>query len=219
MLSPRDGRETGTWVAMLGRAWMRPGSRGACEEGSLKHNAAEPLGVIGVVITPAQGHQAPKGLAPSFEEFFEGSYPSVARALVLLVGDEMEAEELAEESFARAWERWERIRTMSSPAGFVYRTALNLNRSRLRRLALARRRAARTTNVPDPASEVEDRVEVRRILGTLPVAQREALLLVEWLGMDAEEAARVIGIKPVSVRARLHRARTTLRRRLGDPDE
>jgi len=53
---------------------------------NLEHNAADPPGVIGVVITPARGQEAPKGLVPSFEEFFEASYASVASALVLLVG-------------------------------------------------------------------------------------------------------------------------------------
>ena len=58
----------------------------ACERINLEHNAADPPGVIGVVITPARGQEAPKGLVPSFEEFFEASYASVASALVLLVG-------------------------------------------------------------------------------------------------------------------------------------
>jgi DNA-directed RNA polymerase specialized sigma24 family protein len=126
------------------------GRTGRLQKINLEHNEADPPDVIGVVITPARGQEAPKGLVPSFEEFFEASYASVARALILLVGDETEAEELAEEAFVRAWERWARIRTMASPAGFVYRTALNLNRSRLRRLALARRRAVRSTIIVVP---------------------------------------------------------------------
>jgi DNA-directed RNA polymerase specialized sigma24 family protein len=44
------------------------------------------------------------------------------------------------------------------------------------------------------------------------------VVLVDWAGMTAEEAARVLGIQPVSVRGRLHRARAALRQRLGDAD-
>src|SRR5213083_1149189 len=117
------GRDGGTGPPGPGGPVPRtrsPSLRTPAKGSIFEHNAADPPGVIGVVITPARGQEAPKGLVPSFEEFFEASYASVARALVLLVGDETEAEELAEEAFARAWERWERIRTMSSPAGFVY---------------------------------------------------------------------------------------------------
>jgi DNA-directed RNA polymerase specialized sigma24 family protein len=45
------------------------------------------------------------------------------RALVIVSGAEAEAEDLAQEAFARALERWERVRVMESPVGYVYRTA------------------------------------------------------------------------------------------------
>jgi DNA-directed RNA polymerase specialized sigma24 family protein len=38
-----------------------------------------------------------------------------------------------------------------------------------------------------------------------------ALVLVEWLGMDHQEAATVLGIRPGSLRARLSRAKADLR--------
>ena len=49
-------------------------------------------------------------------------------------------------------------------------------------------------------------------------SQRQALVLVELLGMSAEEAGRVLRIEPVSVRVRLSRARTLLRQRATDGD-
>ena len=84
--------------------------------------------------TAAQDPQAGEVGVP-FETFFEREYPSVTRALVLLTGNGAEAEELAEDAFARAWSAWDRVGTMASPAGYVYKTALNLHRNRLRRLA------------------------------------------------------------------------------------
>jgi DNA-directed RNA polymerase specialized sigma24 family protein len=44
------------------------------------------------------------------------------------------------------------------------------------------------------------------------------LVLTEWLDMDAKEAAKVLGMKPASVRVRLHRARVAFRERMGDSD-
>jgi DNA-directed RNA polymerase specialized sigma24 family protein len=60
---------------------------------------------------------------------------------------------------------------------------------------------------------------VDRALAALPDGQREAVVLVEWVGLSAEEAGRVLGIEPVSVRVRLSRARATLRTAMEDRDD
>lgn len=68
----------------------------------------------------------------------------------------------------------------------------------------------------DDMSVAEDRLDILREVAALPHQQREALVLVEWLRFTAEEAGSLLGIKGVSVRARLHRARARLRRALED---
>jgi RNA polymerase sigma-70 factor (ECF subfamily) len=155
----------------------------------------------------------PEGRLLEFEPFFEREYPRLARALYLVAGDPVEAEDLAQEAMVRVYERWEHVRNTDSPAGYLYRTALNLHRSRLRRLAVRTRRAIGLRPEPpaDPAVEAEVRDEVDRALAALPDGQREAVVLVEWVGLSAEEAGRVLGIEAVSVRVRLSRARATLR--------
>lgn len=155
----------------------------------------------------------------SFETFFRTHYSSVVRALVVVSGGEPEAEELAQEAFARALERWERVRAMESPVGYVYRTAFNMNRNRLRHLARTLTHRVASIRENDPASEVETRSELRRVLAGLPASQREALVLVEWLGLDADEAGRVLGIEAASVRGRIHRARRTINEHLGGADD
>jgi RNA polymerase sigma-70 factor, ECF subfamily len=154
----------------------------------------------------------------SFESFFREHYRSIVRALVIVSGAEAEAEDLAQEAFARALERWERVRMMESPVGYVYRTAFNVNRNRLRHLARSLRHRSIPVPESDPASEAETRSELRRVLARLPASQREALVLVEWLGLDAEEAGLVLGIEPTSVRGRVHRARRTINEELGGDD-
>jgi RNA polymerase sigma-70 factor, ECF subfamily len=161
------------------------------------------------MVEPAE--LADAGAVAGFEPFFEAEYPRLARALFLVTGDGSEAEELAQEAMVRVFERWERVRRMTSPTGYLYRIALNLNRSRLRRLAVRARRLVIPGTSPDPATTAEARDELSRVLASLPDGQREALVLVEWLGMDAEEAGRVLGIEPVSVRVRISRARAALR--------
>jgi RNA polymerase sigma-70 factor (ECF subfamily) len=153
---------------------------------------------------------------PEFEDFFRDESVRLGKALYLLCGDEAEAEDLVQEAMARAYERWPRVRTMASPTGYVYRVALNLHRRRFRRARLARRAEERPEeSARDPALTVSSREEILTALRSLSVEQREAVVLVEWLGLGAEEAGSVLGVKPESVRSRLHRARTALRERLG----
>lgn len=156
---------------------------------------------------------------PTFEEFFRSHYQDLARALLLLTGDPMEAEDVAQEALARVLERWDRVRTMDSPTGYAYRTALNLHRKRLRWVAVRTRRVLVGRHEPDPAETVGTRIDVLRAMRAIPTAQREALVLVEWLGMGAEEAGDVLGIAPESVRGRCHRGRASLRRELGEKHE
>ena len=153
--------------------------------------------------------------ARDFESFFQAEYHSLCQALVLLVGDAFEAEEIAQETMTRLLERWDRIGVMDSPTGYAYRTALNLQRKRIRRLAVRAKRRFASVPVADFGSEAGERQDVRRALAMLPDGQREALILIDWLDMDTEEAAQALGIKAASVRVRLHRARSSLREALG----
>ena len=147
----------------------------------------------------------------SFERFFAEENDRLGRALFLLTGDPAEAEELAQEAMVRVLERWDRVERMASPTGYLYRTALNLHRSRLR--GFRRIRGGRADHPRDPIDAVEDRDELSRALATLPTDQRAALVLVEWLGLSSTEAASILGIEPVSVRVRLTRAKHAIRER------
>jgi len=155
------------------------------------------------------------GLATlDFTEFFRTEYPGLVRALYLLTGSMGEAEELAQEAMARTYEQWERVMVMASPGAYVYRAAVNLNRKRLRHLAM---RARRLLTLPRPRpsfSGAEERTELSEALAALSRQLRETFMLVEWLGLSAEEAGTTLGIKASSVRSRIHRARRLLSERL-----
>ena len=151
-----------------------------------------------------------------FSEFFEREHLRLGRAIYLLTGDRGEAQELVQEALARAHERWDRVSGMAEPAGYVYRIASNLHRrkGRLRGwLPLIGERSG-----SDPIDATESRIDLLAALARLPRDQREAVVLVEMFGYDAETAAQILGIKAVSVRVRLHRARLRLREVLGGSD-
>jgi RNA polymerase sigma factor (sigma-70 family) len=169
------------------------------------------LGIAGEIRAAAE-------ISLDFEGFFRAEYPRLARACLLLTGDAAEAEDLAQEAMARACERWDRVARMDSPTGYVYRSAFNLNRKRLRHLMVRARRLFEPPVPADPADLASVKNQVLTALASVPVPQREALVLVGWFGMDAAEAGRLLGIDASSVRGRLHRARHTLRRTLGGDD-
>lgn len=156
------------------------------------------------------GHDASANVREGFAEFFRDHYETLLRAMYLITGDRYEAEDLTQDAFAKACERWDRVSTMENPAGYLYRTATNARKSSLRRVALGVRRAV-SPEASDPMSDSDERDRIRRALATIPVNQREAVVLVEWLGFSDEEAAEALGTSAGAIRVRLSRARSALR--------
>ena len=157
--------------------------------------------------TPRSAEVAP----PTFERFFQDHYTPLLRAMYLVTGNRHEAEEVTQETFVRACERWHLVVRADNRPGYVYRMAMNAYRSRLRRIARAARKAVRPDPEPDLFGAVEDRDAIGRALTDLTEGQREALVLVEWMGMTDAEAGAVLGVSPITVRVRIHRARLVLR--------
>jgi RNA polymerase sigma-70 factor (ECF subfamily) len=154
-----------------------------------------------------------------FGSFFEAEYDRLLKMSYVLCRDRSEAEDLAQGAMARAFEGWDRVRAADSPTAYVYRIAVNLHRSAWRRTRAALRHPGPEPRIPDePEAVAVRRQEILGALRSLPASQRRALLLVEWVGMSSEEAGRVLGVAPESVRGRVHRARRTLRARFGDDD-
>ena len=152
-----------------------------------------------------------RDVAVPFEEFFELQNARLFGALSVMTGDRFEAEEVMQDSFLRIWERWDRISAMDDPVGFLYRTAMNLYRKRLRRAAVAVRKAANLAPEGDALDTVETRDEAVRLLRTLTPREREAIVLTAYLGYSTEEAGNLLGIKANTVRVLTMRARNSLR--------
>ncbi len=152
----------------------------------------------------------------TFEDFFHANYERLLRAMYLATGNRHEAEDLAQDAMARVLERWDRVATTEDPVGYVFRVALNRQRSLLRRLAIAVRKTPRpdVDRQLEPMSAVDDRDAIRRALNSLPASQRDTLILCDWLDMSDEEAAHALGISRGAARTRLHRARAAMRERL-----
>jgi RNA polymerase sigma factor (sigma-70 family) len=141
----------------------------------------------------------------AFEDFYRAERNAIVRGVASALGDHDLATESVDEALARAYERWPEVASMDNPSGWVYRVAVNLGRSRLKRLDLERRKP------PPPAREMPDidaptDPEVARALDHLPLNLRRVVVLRVHLDWPIDEIAAVLGCPRGTVKSRLHRA-------------
>jgi RNA polymerase sigma-70 factor (ECF subfamily) len=145
-----------------------------------------------------------------------------------MTGSREEAEDLAQETFLRAFRNAKRYRSRGRFKSWLFRIAGNLTRSRLRRRKIVAwvRFDPGAHDVPgdepppDRALEGEERRRaVRAALMELPERQREAVVLRRWEEMSVREIAETMGTTEPAVDSLLHRAIVTLRRTLAPGEE
>lgn len=139
------------------------------------------------------------------------------RAVALTVGNTGLAADAIDEAMTRAYTRWDRIGTYASPEGWVYRVALNVARSALRKT----RREDLWGQPPERlVVDVPPDLELRAAIGRLPVKLRSVVVaryLLDWSTADTAEA---LGIPEGTVKTMLRRALARLAKDLeGKTDE
>jgi RNA polymerase sigma-70 factor (ECF subfamily) len=152
-----------------------------------------------------------------------------------LCDDPDKAQDLVQETFLRALKSWSGFDGRSKPSTWLYTIASRACQRMERRRAGEPRHMSsleqllptgETTVVDVPATdetpaewvEREDVVRaVRAAIHSLPIHFRLPLVLKEIEGMSVEDVARVLGIKPATVKTRLHRARLLVREALSRP--
>lgn len=72
----------------------------------------------------------------SFDGWYRAYHPILVAALTVFAGDGPAAREAADEALARAYERWSRVGTMSSPEAWTYTVGINVLRRRARRASI-----------------------------------------------------------------------------------
>ncbi len=146
-----------------------------------------------------------------FEDFFEAESPALFRRLCLITGNRHEAEEVMQDAFLSLFERWDRVRAMEDATGYLYRTAFNAFRRRLRRTALALRRTLGVAPFVDEFEAADDRQVVSEALAKLSRRQRTALVLTDLIGYGSEDAGKMMGVRPGTVRALATQGRAAIR--------
>ena len=147
-----------------------------------------------------------------FDAFFVEEHERLFKALYFVTGNREDAEELMQEAFLRLWERWHEIDRIDDPTAYLFRVALNAFRSRRRRAATAIRKLTPVAEVGrDEFTDAEMRADVRQLLIGCTPRQRAALVLVDLLGYPSEQAARILGVRPSTVRVLASQGRKTIR--------
>jgi RNA polymerase sigma-70 factor, ECF subfamily len=153
-----------------------------------------------------------------FDEFVEDEHERLYKALYFVTGSREDAEDISQDAFLTLWERWDEIDRINDPTGYLFRVALNGFRMRRRRTTMTLRRLSPIRTDRDEFAEAEMRADVRALLLSLSPRQRAALLLVDLLGYPSEQAARILRVRPSTVRNLASQGRRALRATEGARD-
>lgn len=156
----------------------------------------------------------PSSPTRAFEAVFRADHRSIVALAWALTGDRAVAEEVTQEAFLRAHQRWGRIGGYDNPGAWVRRTAINLALSDRRRRG-AERRALERVGPPaessdDGAGAVASADRFWRAVRALPRRQAAVVALHYVEDRSVAEIATVLEIAEGTVKAHLHQARAAL---------
>jgi len=151
-----------------------------------------------------------------FEEAFDDLYTRAYGVAFQLLGRRSEAEDVAQETLARAFVRWRKIRSYAE--AWVVRVAGNLAVDVWRRLRRVDTNAAterRGATAPGPN---EQRIDLHRALDKLSGRQRDVLILRFLADLPEADVAKALGCSVGSVKQHASRGLATLRTTMASDD-
>ena len=173
----------------------------------------------------AAGHDA------ALNDLMDRHAAPVFHFLCRMLGNEADANDLAQETFVRVFRARGNFRTGGKFSTWLYTIAANLARNQFRwrsrhpevSLEAETPETGQTlsstipANAPLPSEQalaVERTNAVRTAVGKLPEDLREAIVLCEWEEHSVAEAAAILETTPKALESRLYRARKLLREQL-----
>ena len=205
-------------------------------------NEADPQPTASVAVDPAAGRaidllrRARDGDRGAYGQLVVLYQDRLFNAVLRLVGDRDEAAELTQEAFSKGLVALANFRGESGPYTWLFRIAVNLSISRLRKVhrhrvfsldapstgngqrsqdqasALVDRMKADAAGSPSAALETRERAEqVVAALGRIDPEYRAVLVMRDVEGFDYQQMADVLGLPLGTLKSRLFRARIALR--------
>lgn len=190
---------------------------------SPKGTGGAPLAEPATTATFATDADAPAWTPPTWEEIVSTHSARVYRLAYRLTGNQHDAEDLTQEVFVRVFRSLSTY-TPGTFEGWLHRITTNLfldmvrRRQRIRFDALGEDAAERLpSREPSPQQHFNDThfdADVQQALDTLAPEFRAAVVLCDIEGLSYEEIAATLGVKLGTVRSRIHRGRSHLRKAL-----
>ena len=150
----------------------------------------------------------------SFAEWYREARPGLVDAVVRAVGRHAVASEAVDQACEKAFARWERVQTMRSANGWVYRVAINEARRQLRREA---REVDVAGFLAPPPEAPPPGGEAWLVVDDLPPRQRAAVILRHGAGLTEHEIATAMGVTRSTVSSTLASAYRRLGVTLAEP--
>lgn len=154
-----------------------------------------------------------------FTVFYRDCYRRTVAHVFAVVGDLREAEEISQEAFIRALDRWPTVAGYDAPEAWLRRVAFNLalnaRRRSQHRLAVLIGRGRPELVVPPVSVE---HLALAEALRTLPMRYRAVLVLHYLIGLPVQDVADELGLPEGTVKTRLRRGRAALSCLLSDED-
>ncbi len=158
----------------------------------------------------------------AFQRLYRLHVGRVHGAVYRLAGfDHARAEDLTQDAFVRAWQKLPGFRHESAFGTWLYRLAVNVALMDIRARGADPVSMVQDDQLPDPGQTpfcAAERDELPRAIGQLPPRARAVLVLHDIEGWRHEEIGNELGMAVGTSKAQLHRARSLLRKLLGESE-
>jgi RNA polymerase sigma-70 factor (ECF subfamily) len=148
--------------------------------------------------------------AESFDEFYRATSRRMLRYGYALTGDLAEAQDIVQEAYVRAWQRWRRVSGYDHPDRWVRLVISRLATDRWRQVRSARLAVRRDGPAEPVAPPNEDTVLLVRALRELPAIHRRALALHYLCDVSVADIASETDVAIGTVKSWLSRGRAAL---------
>src|SRR3954452_25316676 len=171
-----------------------------------------------------------EGDTEALRELIEAHQHRIVGAVTRMLGDEMDAEDLAQQVFIRVWKSAPRYEPTAKFTTWLFKITRNLVFNELRRRRrhgtqsldavvdddhLPLQAADTSSKAPDTAMlDAEMQTAIQAAIDQLPEMQRMAIVLRRYDEFSYEEIAEILSLSVPAVKSVLFRARTELREKL-----
>lgn len=176
----------------------------------LAHRGASEVGLLRAVKLNRARAGNP---ATSFGPVYEAHYRDVYRYLLVLIRHPEDAEDLASETFERAFRAWTRDGPRDTPLAWLLRIARHLSTDRWRRArrVIWQRLGTGEEQMASSTGDAETWLWLQAFASCLSERQREVVVLRYLRDLSDEQIGAIMGLTPSGVRSLLGRAMASLR--------